>query len=83
MKVYGGKFVENITQAVSRDLLAQAMLRLEAAGIEIVCHTHDEVIVEVEKIDLEKLRGLLCQLPVWAAGLPVDAKCWSGTEYQK
>lgn len=81
--VYGGKFVENIVQAVSRDLLALAMLRLEEAGFAVVAHTHDEVICEVEKADLEAFKHLLCIRPSWADGLPIDAKVWSGSEYQK
>ena len=44
---YGAKFCENIVQATARDVLAEAMLRLEKKGFDIVCHIHDEVVLEV------------------------------------
>ena len=67
---YGPKFVENIVQAISRDLLVEAMQRLDKAGYQIVMHCHDEVVVEAaNENELEALCELMGQTPAWATGL--------------
>lgn len=48
---YGPKFVENIVQGISRDIFAQAMVKLKKSGYQIVLHVHDEVVVEVPKLE--------------------------------
>jgi DNA polymerase len=71
-----GTFTENVVQAVSRDLLAAAMQRLEAAGYTIVLHVHDEVVAEVAE-DFgtpEEFARIMVELPMWATGLPLVAK---------
>jgi DNA polymerase len=80
-----GLFTENAVQAISRDLLAAAMLRLEAAGYKVVLHVHDEVIVEVPDDfgSEDEFRRLLLALPDWAAGLPLAGKVRSGKRYAK
>jgi DNA polymerase len=80
-----GKFVENVVQAIARDLLAAAMLSLEAAGFPIVLHVHDEVVAEIpEGADRRaEFVTLMTALPPWAAGLPVAAKAWCGLRYDK
>lgn len=74
---YGGKLVENIVQAVSRDCLADAMLRLDAAGYRIVMHVHDEVVIEVPEEDagtaLEAVNKIMSSPVSWAPGLPLNA----------
>jgi DNA polymerase bacteriophage-type len=82
---YGGLWTENIVQAISRDLLAAAMQRLEAAGYPNVLHVHDEVVAEVPigVGSLEKFKQLLTAVPDWAEGLPIAAKVRNGERFAK
>lgn len=82
---YGGKLVENIVQAVSRDLLAEAMLRLEAHGYRLCMTVHDELVMEVPEDEgsLEEVEELAAVLPAWATGLPMEAVGWRNRRYMK
>lgn len=82
---FGGKLVENIVQAVSRDLLAEAMLRLDAAGYTIVAHVHDEVIIDQPKGfgSLEEVIKIMTEVPKWALGLPLAADGFESEYYKK
>ena len=75
LETYGPKLVENIVQAASRDILAEAMLRLEKEGFDIVCHVHDEVVLEVPdgKSSVEEVNEIMAVNPVWTEGLPLKA----------
>lgn len=85
ISTYGGKLAENITQAICRDLLADAMLRVEAAGFRIVLHVHDEIVVEgcFSENDRCRFENLMCEVPEWAHGFPVKAGCWLAERYRK
>lgn len=83
--LYGGLLTANATQAVARDILAEAMLRVDAAGYSIVLHVHDEIVVEVPegKDRLADLLSIMSKPPTWAEGLPIEAEGWTGRRYQK
>lgn len=82
--VYGGKLAENITQAVSRDLLADAMLRVEQT-YPICLHVHDEMISQmpVGSGSLEEFYQLMSMLEPWAEGIPIDVSGSEGFRYGK
>ena len=80
---YGPKLVENIIQAISRDLLAYSMARLAEAGYRIVLHVHDEVIIEARDGSLEEVCRIMGETPKWAAGLPMRADGYECMFYRK
>jgi DNA polymerase len=84
-KTYGGRLTENVTQAVARDLLADALLRLDAAGIPVVGHVHDEAIADYpDGADfLDKMQDIMRTPPAWAEGLPMDASAAVLARYRK
>jgi DNA polymerase len=82
---YGGLWTENVVSGIARDLLADAMLRIEAANYPIVLHVHDEVVAEVTEGfgSIDELTHLVTRKPVWALDLPIAAKAWTGKRYIK
>jgi DNA polymerase len=84
LESYGAKFVENIVQATSRDILAEAMERLNEAGFNIVMHVHDEVIIEAPcDASLTTICTIMEQPPDWADGLLLHADGYVCDFYQK
>jgi DNA polymerase len=83
--VWGGTLVENIVQATARDILAEAILRVDKAGYEVVLHVHDEIVAEVndKNSSLNQFISLITALPAWAKGCPIAAKGWRGKRYKK
>lgn len=81
---YGGKLVENIVQATARDCLAVAMARLEARGLRIVMHVHDEVIIDAPPdISLEETCAVMGEPILWAPGLLLKADGFTSSFYKK
>lgn len=80
---YGGKFVENIVQAIARDILAEAMMRLEKKGFNIVMHIHDEVVIESDSSSIEEVNQIMSVVPEWADGLILDADGFESEFYKK
>lgn len=83
---YGGKLLENITQAASRDVMAHAIPLAESAGYEVVLTVHDELITEApdaEEYNVVELSGILATVPDWASGLPLAAAGFEAYRYRK
>ena len=82
---YGGKLVENVTQAVARDLLAHAWVKCEEENLPVVISVHDELVIDVpEDFDgLPVLKQIMIDLPDWAAGLPIGAEGFESFRYRK
>lgn len=82
---YGGRLVENITQATARDVMAEASLRLRRAGYYLLFSVHDELVNERAEGagSLEEYTKIMSEVPPWARGLPLKVETWSGARYRK
>ena len=82
---WGGLLAENVVQAISRDLLADSMLRLDAAGFSLVMHVHDEAVSEddVTCKSLDEMETIMLHTPDWADGLPMGVDGFSAARYRK
>ena len=84
LESYGAKFVENIVQATARDILAEAMLRLNTSGFDIVMHIHDETVIEAApETSLDEICRVMGQTPAWADGLILRADGYVCDFYRK
>ena len=88
IETYGGKLVENCVQAIARDCLAQAIEHLEAAGLPVIFHIHDEVVIDIRPFAdneamLAKTVEIMSRPVPWAPGLPLGADGWVGKFFKK
>jgi DNA polymerase bacteriophage-type len=83
-KTYGGLLTENIVQAISRDILAGAMLECDAAGFEIILHVHDEIVVEDEFVfNLKTFQDIMEAPPQWGLDIPISVEAFTSRRYKK
>ena len=82
-ETYSGRLVENATQAIARDILAEAMARMEDYGLNIVGHVHDEVIIEapIGKYTVDEVCKLMAIKPEWCKDLPLSAAGYLAHSY--
>ena len=88
VETYGGKLVENIVQAIARDCLAIAIENLEAQGLHVVFHIHDEVLIDTpawadEDTMLETVTKIMTKPIPWAQMLPLNADGWVDKYFKK
>jgi DNA polymerase len=79
---YGGRLAENVTQAIARDVMAAALVRLLRKGYQPVGHVHDEIIVEGTH-PVDEISRIMCVPPKWAQGLPIDGEGFTTKRYRK
>lgn len=86
-RLWGGTLTENITQRMARDVLAEAILKLERAGFPVIFHAHDEVILALDantaKEDFEEARRIMSEAPEWCPDLPLGAAGEIHSHYTK
>ena len=85
IKAFGGLLTENICQALARDLLVEAMFKVEAENLPVVFTVHDEIVAQTRRPAVETLTQIMGDRPTWASeiGVPVVAECWQGDRYRK
>lgn len=87
IETHGGKIIENVVQAVARDILVHGMLAARKAGFNVIGHVHDELITlddaNDEQHNVARLRECMSKVPTWAKGLPLDAAGFQTQFYKK
>lgn len=85
LDTYGPKLVENWTQAVSRDITANAVHTFDKEGYDTIFHVHDEVVNEEEvgRLPVATMVEMMCWLPPWLKGINITAAGWSGPYFKK
>lgn len=84
-RTYGGKLAENIVQGTCRDLLCDALMRLEWRGYRTVLHVHDEIVVEHPEGQgsLKEVEAIVAEVPAWAKGCPIGVEGFEARRYRK
>ena len=84
VRTYGGKLVENIVQAIARDILGVVLLRAMRWSLDVVFHVHDEIVVEAdERTPLSLVEGIFNEEVEWARGLPLKGAGYTTRYYKK
>lgn len=85
LETYGGRLFENVVQAVSADIQAEALVRLEQRGYPVVMHTHDEASAEtpIDFGSVEEMEAIMSERPAWASWWPLRSAGWRHKRYQK
>jgi DNA polymerase bacteriophage-type len=81
--LYGGKICENVIQAMCRDLMAQALVKCEAAGLNPVLHIHDEIVCEAAPERFDEFLEIMGTPPAWASEFPLLVEGYSGPVWTK
>jgi len=85
--LWGGVLTENVVQALCRDFIAEALLKLRAAGFWVVLTVHDEIVCNLPEADaqerLEEMGEIMCELPTWAIGFPLSTEGYLSEFYRK
>lgn len=83
--LYGGRLMENLAQATARDIMLDAMLRLDREGWGLILTIHDEILTDNKKgaLALDTMLAHMSRGPQWAEGLPLLAEGWTGHRYRK
>lgn len=81
--LYGSKIVENICQAICRDLLAYAVVECRRVGLQPVIHVHDEILCDAGESRFEEMLRIMTLPPSWADGFPVKVEGYSGKQWSK
>jgi DNA polymerase len=86
VRAWRGTWCENVVSATARDLLAAAIVRLDAAGFKLVAHVHDEVVAEVPTASLPAMQiqfaQLMSEVPAYVEGLPIAVQTWTSDRFQ-
>ncbi len=81
---YGGRMTENIVQAIARDCLAEILRRIDAKGLQVVFHVHDEVIIDApQNVTVEEICGMMAEPIEWAPGLVLKGAGFENGYYMK
>jgi DNA polymerase bacteriophage-type len=82
---YGGRIAENISQAVSRDLMAEAMLNIDERGFDVELSVHDELVSEQDDhfMTVHDYEKLMATTPKWAQGAPIAVEGFKSFRYKK
>lgn len=82
VKSYGGKLTENAVQAIARDILVSAINNLLERNHVVTTHIHDEIVVRGTH-EVERISEIMCELPDWAYGMPLEAEGFNSPRYKK